>query len=348
MAESVAGSAPVQPLRRRLGRLFEAGVADLDANTLVLVACSGGADSLALASLAGDTARRGLIRAGAIVVDHQLQVGSESTARAAAEQCRDLRLDPVEVISVDVAQGPGSGGLEAAARVVRRQALVSAAHRHQAHAILLGHTRDDQAETVLLGLARGSGARSLAAMVAHDGLWRRPLLTAERHETRMLCQLAGLRAYEDPHNEDPRFARVRVRRDVLPLLEKSLGPGISDALARTADLLQADNAALDQWAAAEADQRLDVPGDGTAALALGAASESLKLVPLAVRTRMYRLALLAVGCPPGKLTAAHLAAVDRFVSDWRGQGPTRVPGDREVVRAHDKLVFYPAPALGAK
>lgn len=340
--------AVTQPLRRRLGRLFESSVADLDADALVLVACSGGADSLALASLAADTARRGLIRAGAVVVDHQLQSGSAATARDAAEQCRDLGLSPVEVISVDVAQGPGSGGLEAAARTARRQVLVAAAHRHNARAILLGHTLDDQAETVLLGLARGSGARSLAAMVACDGLWRRPLLTALRQETRMVCQLAGLRPFEDPHNDDPRFARVRVRRDVLPLLEASLGPGITAALARTADLLQADNAALDQWAAAEADRRLDVPGDGTATLMLVAGTEQLRAVPLAVRTRIFRLALLAVGCPPGSLTAGHLGSVDRFVSDWRGQGPTRVPGDREVARAHDKLVFYSAPALGAK
>lgn len=338
----------MQPLRRRLGRLLEASVADLDANDLVLVACSGGADSLALASLAADTAKRGLIRAGVIVVDHQLQPGSDRVARAAAVQCRDLGMNPVEVISVDVAQGPGSGGLEAAARTARRQALVAAAHRHNARAILLGHTLDDQAETVLLGLARGSGTRSLAAMVARDGLWRRPLLSAERQDTRMVCQLAGLAPYEDPHNEDPRFARVRVRRDVLPMMERSLGPGIADALARTARLLQADNAALDQWAAAEADRRLDVPGDGTASLALGIAPNSLKATPLAVRTRLYRLALLAAGCPPGSITAAHLGSIDRFVSDWRGQGPTRVPGDREVVRAHDKLVFYPAAPLGSK
>lgn len=339
---------PVQPLRRRLGRLLEASVADLDANDLVLVACSGGADSLALASIAADTAKRGLIRAGAIVVDHQLQSGSNKVAHAAAVQCRDLGMNPVEVVSVDVAQGPGSGGLEAAARTARRQALVAAAHRHNARAILLGHTRDDQAETVLLGLARGSGSRSLAAMVARDGLWRRPLLASQRQDNELVCQLAGLAPYEDPHNQDPRFARVRVRREVLPLMEKALGPGIADALARTAELLQADNAALDQWAAAEADARLAVPGDGTSAIAIGVPPESLTSVPRAVRTRLYRLALLAAGCPPGSLTAAHLAAVDRFISDWRGQGPTRVPGDREVVRAHDKLVFYPAAPLGSK
>ncbi|MGB3673448.1 MAG: tRNA lysidine(34) synthetase TilS [Candidatus Nanopelagicales bacterium] len=348
MAESEAEYALTQPLRRRLSRMIEASVADLAASDLVLVAVSGGADSLALASLAADTAKRGLIRAGVVVVDHQLQSGSGEVARNAAVQCRDLGMNPVEVISVDVAQGPGSGGLEAAARTARRRALVAAARRHDARAILLGHTRDDQAETVLLGLARGSGARSLAAMVERDGLWRRPLLSATRQDTRLMCQLAGLSPYEDPHNSDPRFARVRVRRDVLPLMEDALGPGIAVALARTAQLLQADNAALDQWAAAQAETRLDVPGDGTATIDLGVGIDPLSAVPLAVRTRLYRLALLAGGCPPGALTAAHLGSIDRFVSDWRGQGPTRVPGDREVARAHDKLAFYPAAPLGSQ
>jgi len=342
----MAESEPPHPLRRRLNRIVEASVADLDADDLVLVGCSGGADSLTLAYLAAQTAQRGLIRAGAVVVDHQLQAGSDVVARRAADACHALGLSPVEVVRVEVAQGPGSGGLEAAARDARRRALVSAAHHHNARAILLGHTRDDQAETVLLGLARGSGSRSLAAMSASDGLWRRPLLTVDRVDTRAMCELAGLYPHEDPHNEDPRFARVRVRRTVLPVLESELGPGITEALARTAHLLYADNVALDQWAGAQAEYRLVAPQDGTATIALGGKSDSLLTVPLAVRTRLYRLALLAAGCPPGSLNAAHLASVDRFVSDWRGQGPTRVPGDREVARRHDKLVFYPAPPLG--
>ncbi len=324
---------------------MEAGVADLAADDLVLVGCSGGADSLALATLAADTASRGLIRAGAVVVDHQLQAGSERAAQQAAQACHRMGLNPVEVVRVEVDQRPGSGGLEAAARNARRRALVIAARHHGARAILLGHTRDDQAETVLLGLARGSGSRSLAAMAAHDGLWRRPLLTVDRQDTRLLCELAGLEPHEDPHNEDPRFARVRVRREVLPVMESQLGPGITEALARTAHLLYADNAALDQWAATQAELRLEAPTDGTTSVALGGPTDPLLAVPLAVRTRLYRLALLAAGCPPGSLTAAHLAAVDRFVSDWRGQGPTRVPGDREVARTRDKLVFYPAAPL---
>jgi tRNA(Ile)-lysidine synthase len=334
------------PLRRRLRRTIEASVADLDSDDLVIVGCSGGADSLALAYLAAETAQRGLIRAGAVVVDHQLQPGSDMVARRAADACSQLGLNPVEVVRVEVAQGPGSGGLEAAARDARRRALVSAAHHHNARAILLGHTRDDQAETVLLGLARGSGSRSLAAMSASDGLWRRPLLSVDRADTRALCVLEGLEPHEDPHNEDPRFARVRVRRTVLPVLEAELGPGVTQALARTAHLLHSDNAALDQWAAAVAEHRLVAPQDGTATIALGGKSDSLLTTPLAVRTRLYRLALLAAGCPPGSLNAAHLASIDRFVSDWRGQGPTRVPGDREVARRHDKLAFYPAPPLG--
>lgn len=338
--------APSQ-LRRRLGREIERNVADLAADDLVLVACSGGADSLALAAVAADTAARGVIRVGAIVINHQLQPHADEVAAVAAGECVRLGLSPVEVVDVHVPVGPGSGGLESAARASRRRALLEAARRHSAAALLLGHTRDDQAETVLLGLARGSGTRSLQAMAAIDGLWRRPLLAVNRSETRELASELGLRIHDDPHNIDDRFTRVRIRRNVLPVLEANMGPGVVDSLARTAELLRVDNAALDQWAAAEAEQRLSAPRDGTAQLLIGRGSAGLAHVPQAIRTRLYRLALLASGCPPGSLSAAHLAAIDRFISDWRGQGPTRVPGDIEVKREHDKLDFYPGARLGA-
>ena len=115
--------------------------------------------------------------------------------------------------------------------------------------MLLGHTRDDQAETVLLGLGRGSGPRSIAGMRRREGRYLRPFLDLDRATTERACAALGLPVWHDPHNVDPSFRRVRLRREVLPLLEDVLGGGVAAALARTADLLRADVDALDHLAA---------------------------------------------------------------------------------------------------
>jgi len=225
-----------------------AATSDLPAGALVLVACSGGTDSLALAAAAAFVARRGARRAGAVVVDHGLQEGSADVAARAAEACRGLGLDPVVVVRVVVG---ASGGPEAAARDARYAALEKAAADAGAAAVLLGHTLDDQAETVLLGLARGSGARSLAGMPTSRGAFRRPILGLRRSDTAAACEAQGLVPWHDPTNaggpDDP--LRSRVRAEVMPVLDRVLGPGVPQALARTADQLAEDAAALDVLAA---------------------------------------------------------------------------------------------------
>jgi tRNA(Ile)-lysidine synthase len=218
----------------------------------VLVACSGGADSLALATAAGFVASRAGLRAGLVTVDHGLQEGSAERAKAVASWARSAGFDPVEVLSVDVSGRPG--GPEAAAREARYEALLAAARRLDAAAVLLGHTRDDQAETVLLALARGAGPRGLAGMPARrdvEGVaLLRPLLGVSREQTRQACAELGLRPWDDPHNADPAYARSRVRATALPALVAALGPDVVPNLARTAALVAADTAALDGLAAA--------------------------------------------------------------------------------------------------
>jgi tRNA(Ile)-lysidine synthase len=206
---------------------------------------------------------------------------------------------------------------------------------------LVGHTRDDQAETVLLGLARGSGTRSLAGMAPVSGSpagapcadrsYRRPLLAVERAVTRTACADLGLPVWDDPHNDDPAFTRVRVRTAALPVLEAAMGPGVAAALARTADLARDDADALDQWAAtsyadlAAADGSLDVA--------------ALALLPAAVRRRVLRLASLDAG----SLAAVHLRAVDALVTDWHGQGPVSLPGGRGAQRRYGRLYLGTDP-----
>jgi tRNA(Ile)-lysidine synthase len=306
---------------------------------LVLVACSGGADSLALAAaLAFEAPKLGL-RAGGVTVDHGLQPGSADQAQRVTKVLAAMGLDPVESISVTVgrpgARGgrgdPGYPGPEAAARAARYRALEQAASSCGAAAILLGHTTDDQAETVLLGLARGSGARSLAGMPERNGRCLRPLLEVSRATTRAACAALGLEPWDDPQNADPSFARARVRHRLLPALEEELGPGVTEALARSARQLRADAEFLDSLAKAEA-QRLAPPGAG---LPL----DALTALPQAIRSRVLRDAATAAGCPPGALTARHIAGLEALVTGWRGQQWTDLPGGIRGRRRYGKLQF---------
>ena len=264
-------------------------LADLEPGELVLAACSGGADSLALAASLAFVAPRQGLRAGGVTVDHRLQSGSARQAARVAAQLTGLGLEPVQVAAVTVGR---RGGPEAAARSARYRALDERGQAAGAAAVLLGHTLDDQAETVLLGLARGSGSRSLAGMPERAGMYRRPFLAIGRDRTRAACAALGLEVWEDPHNADSGYARARVRHHVLPTLEAALGPGIAEALARTAGQLRADADALDELARQQA-QRLAGPDPAMSVDALAA-------LPAAVRTRVLRAAAITAGCRPGR------------------------------------------------
>ncbi len=281
----------------------------------LLVACSGGADSLALAAGASHVARRSGRAYAAVVVDHGLQEGSAQVAQAAARALHDLGLADVAVVRVEV--GRRAGGPEAAARAARYAALRREAGARGA-TLLLGHTRDDQAETVLLGLARGSGARSLGGMAVRSAGLVRPLLALPRATTEACCTELGLTPWRDPQNADPAYARVRTRTRVLPVLEAELGPGVAEALARTADLVRADADLLDALAATAA--RDVATGEG------GLDCTGLAALPLALRTRVLLAWLRDLG--GHDLTARHVAAVDALVTAWRGQGAVDLPGVR--------------------
>jgi tRNA(Ile)-lysidine synthase len=311
-------------------------LAVLPSGELVLAACSGGADSLALASaLAFEGPRLGL-RAGGVTVDHGLQPGSAAQASRVTQALTGLGLDPVLSVTVAVAQPGGQAaypGPEAAARAARYAALDQVASAQAAAAILLGHTLDDQAETVLLGLARGSGARSLAGMAPRSGRYLRPLLGVRRAQTVAACAALGQLPWDDPHNSDPAFSRVRVRVRVLPALEAELGPGVALALARTARQLRADADVLDVLATTEAERIADGrPGWDAAALAA---------LPEAIRGRVLRSAAVASGAPPGALSEHHVTQVDALVTDWRGQRWVDLPGGVRCLRRCGRLLFAP-------
>ncbi|GHE39110.1 tRNA(Ile)-lysidine synthase [Streptosporangium violaceochromogenes] len=341
----MAGMGP-PPAVADVRRAVRLALDDLASGSLVLVACSGGADSLALAAATAFAAPRAGLRAGLLTVDHGLQEGSAERAAGVVRLASELGLGPAEALGVSVGT---HGGPEAAAREARYAALSEAAGRLGAAAVLLGHTRDDQAETVLLRLARGSGTRSLAGMPAHAGVYRRPLLGLGRATTAAACAGLGLDPWDDPHNLDPRYARVRVRRRLLPALEAELGPGVTEALARTASLCRDDADALDGWADAAYARAVTGPAasgaaepDGPGAVRL--AVPELEGLPAAVRRRVLRRAAIAAGAPPGTLAAAHLARVDRLVTGWRGQRRVEVPGGVGAVRRYGTLIFARQPA----
>ncbi|WP_299570367.1 tRNA lysidine(34) synthetase TilS [uncultured Williamsia sp.] len=290
-----------------IGRAVSGFVAREGLGGDVCVALSGGPDSTAL--LAG--ARHAGLMVTALVVDHGMQNGSAEVAQAAARTAIALGAD-AQVLTVEV---EGRGGPEAAARRARYAAM-NAARGHRP--VLLGHTLDDQAETVLLGLARGSGPRSIAGMVASDAPWGRPLLTTRRATTVAACAEAAVTPWSDPHNDDPRFLRSRVRSEVVPIMTTVLGDAVVPALARTADLVRDDLDALDAIAA-EASATVVVDG--------GVLRESLVALPRAIRRRVLRRWLIEGGA--SEVTAPVLAAVDALADD-DAHGTVAVGGDVDV------------------
>jgi tRNA(Ile)-lysidine synthase len=311
----VSGFQPVADTRQAVRRLLSSA-GPLDD---VAVAVSGGADSLALAAATAHVAVKRGVAVHGLIVDHQLQSGSADVAAAAAQQLHGLGIDDVRVFTVEVT---GRGGPEAAARKARYAALRSAGFP----LVLLGHTLDDQAETVLLGLGRGSGPRSIAGMRELDPPWGRPFLSVPRATTVAACEALGLTVWSDPHNDDPAYTRVRLRREVLPLLEDVLRGGVAPALARTAAQLRDDAEAMDTLAARLFEAALT---EGELSVAV------LSVEPPALRRRVLRRWLLDAGVP--ELTDAHLRAADALIGAWRGQGDTWLPGNFAVGRAHGRL-----------
>ncbi len=307
-------------------------LAGLPEGSTVIVALSGGADSLALAAATAFEVPKLGLRAASLTVDHGLQEGSEAVASQAAQAATALGLDPL-IVRVDVA---GEGGPEAAAREARYGVLRDAAADVRAAAVLLGHTLDDQAETVLLGLARGSGATSLQGMAPvredSDGVrWVRPLLGVRRETTRAFCVASALTPWEDPHNRDDRYARVRVREHVLPVLEAELGPGIAEALVRTAEQLREDAEAFDEMIHETIE---DIVEHAEAGISVSVAA--LAANPAALRNRIIRL---VVDSEFGvSLTRTQTIEVARLVTDWNGQGPIDLP-ECAAVRRGGRIVF---------
>jgi tRNA(Ile)-lysidine synthase len=294
-------------------------LADLGPQPLA-VAFSGGADSTALLA-ATCFERPGQVTA--LIADQHWYEGSAGIARESARRAAGLGA------AAEVLDAPSERD-EAAARTARYRALRAAAERHDCGVVLLGHTRDDQAETVLLGLARGSGARSLAGMAGRRGPYRRPLLDVSRATTRAACDALELPVYDDPANLDPRFARTRLRRDALPALQEALGRDLIANLARTARLLRDDADLLDEWAAREFGRAEN--DDGSLDVAV------LASLPPALRRRVLR------HWAPGS-SAVQVDALDSLVVRWHGQKTVALAAGNGARRVSGRIERVGGPAM---
>lgn len=305
----------------------------------VLVACSGGADSLALLAAAVASLRRGSVPVVGVTVDHGLQDGSDEHAAAVVAQMAELGADETARIRVTV--DPGPAGPEAGARQARYAALARMADHFGADRVLLGHTLDDQAETVLLGLTRGSGGRSVQGMrrrfalegAGAAGPWfLRPLLEVTRAQTEAACRAEGIRWWSDPHNSDPRFTRSRVRHAVMPILERELGPGVAQALARTAASVREDVAALDDLAERSLGEcRRDGAVDVVALSGLAPA----------LATRVLRSCALEAGAIAAELTREHILALAGLARIDHGGRQIQLPGHLTAYVDRGLLRFRP-------
>jgi tRNA(Ile)-lysidine synthase len=293
-----------------------------NANGTVLIGVSGGVDSMALA--AATLLERKNLRIIPVVVDHGLQKDSEVVARDVVSRLKKLGYEEIFTnrCAVEI-----TDGLEASARRARYKVFEQAAETYGANIFMLAHNKNDQAEGVLLGLARGSGTRSLSGMRIQNGIYVRPFLDIPRELIEEAGKEAGIEIWEDPHNENLDFKRVKVRKEVLPNLVRDLDTGVIDALARSARILGEDADALDQWAESVIGQI------GKNDLSIS----ELEKLPKAVRARVFRHAIYAAGAPAGSISADHLKPVEALVTAWVGQGESSLPGGVKVSRISGRI-----------
>jgi tRNA(Ile)-lysidine synthase len=294
----------------------------------VLIACSGGADSLVLAWVVQFVAKKKEIFVSALIVDHQLSPESNEVAQAAKSKLEALAILDTKIIKVEVLNN--SEGIEAAAREIRYEALTKYGNEINAQMIFLGHTLEDQVETVLMRLTRGSGARSLQGMAEVKGKFVRPFLHIQRAIVRDSLSIIDLTAWEDPMNYSEKFLRSKVRNQLLPKLKEVLGESVFEAIDRTATQLRVDNAALDL-----------ITQDVIALNSIETSSsvEILLAQPQAIRTRVIRAMMLSAGAPAASLANTHIEAVNQLVTNWHGQGEVALPGKLWASRSNNQIAI---------
>lgn len=318
-------------LQRFQRHLDDSGL--LPPGSRVLVAVSGGADSVALLHLLQRSASPRRLVLEAAHLDHALRPDSPDDAAHVRALCAQLQV-PLTERRIDVAAlaHAGRGGVEEAAREARRTFLQNVAREKRCDLIALAHQRDDQAETFLLRLLRGAGTTGLAGMRPCDPPFVRPLLPFSRDELVAWLAGEGIAWREDPSNRDPVFARNRVRHELLPLLE-SYNPAIREHLAGLCRQFATDEA---EWQA-RASTVLQQHAELTSGECRFPAAVLRELSP-AMAGRVVRAALRAVRGDLRRIEARHIEAVLALSLGGRPQGEVHLPG-AWMARRYEVLWF---------
>jgi len=292
----------------------------------ILVACSGGADSLALAWTSQVVTKRIGLNLIAVIIDHQLIKESSQVAQDAKKKCKDFGIEKVVIKQIEVKDD--KDGLEAAARKARYEAFEELVNEFNAKAVLLAHTQDDQAETMLMRLTRGSGAKSLSAMKEVSGKYLRPFLHIRKQVLVDALEKENISYWQDPANTNYKFLRAKVRHELMPKLIEVLGDSAIDSLDRTSGLLKEDNEALESIALESYEQ-----------LNKELKVQELEKLPTAIRKRVIKIAALNSGVTPGPFSFEHIEAIDALVTNWRGQGNVDLPGFIQASRVDQTIRF---------
>jgi len=314
-----------------------------DQDETVVVAVSGGADSTALLLACDELVAAERLRWTIIVahLDHRLRTSSRDDATWVVQLANDLGHDAVvEAVNIRKRAKETADNLEQCARRARYEFFARVAEKSKASMVLTAHTLDDQAETFLLRLLRGSAAEGLAGIEPirslspnGDVLLVRPLVSwARRDDTEQYCRLRQVKFRTDEMNEDQRLARVKVRKQLLPLMQ-SFNNKVVEALGRSAALLREDAAAL----ASEAQRLLEEASDGHHKRKANKLNiKVLADAPPAIRRRALRQWLFKNLGNLRRLEMVHFLAVEKLLQKNGGR-TVELPNGIRVSRQRDWL-----------
>jgi tRNA(Ile)-lysidine synthase len=311
----------------------------------VLVAVSGGPDSVAMLHALYQLRERLAIHLIMAHLNHGMRPSAAADARFVEAMGRDLQIPYIcETVDVPAYQRHHKLSPEDAARRVRYAFLRATAERQGAERIAVGHTADDQAETVLLRLLRGAGLRGLCGMPPVHGPIIRPLIRVQRQAVMAFLQAHQIRFRDDPSNQERQYTRNRLRLDIIPQLRRGYNPQLVDTLCATAQLLAADEAALQ----AVTHERFRAACVQTTPGQVHLRVDGLKCLPIALQRRVLREALReALGTLQG-LNAAHIAAIHRLMHTEAGSKGLALPHGAVAERRYDLLLIQrqvPAVAI---
>ena len=308
--------------------------------TRIVVAVSGGADSVALLHLLVHVRQEWDVTLHVAHLNHGLRAASaEDAAFVQALAMRWHLSTTIETADVGAVCAREGWSLEEGARQVRYEFLLEVARRQSAHTIATAHTADDQAETVLMRLLRGTGLMGLGAIPMkrrHGQSWIvRPLLESWRREILAYLQEAQMTHREDATNTDTRFVRNRIRHELLPLLERDYNPNVKGALAQLAEQSQWDYAYLQEAAGRQWKRTVKVRPSAAVEMSIAAFLHQ----PQALQRQLVRQAIQQVKGDVRSFEFRHWVAIQRVFTDCPVGTLLDLPGGVQIRREQDRVIY---------